>query len=375
MVSSDQLEALLRECQQAAPEPWYPSADAERAGAERATIDAGLDRLRMGGLVRLTDWVQGKGQGYVLTPEGALVLQNPQLLRRLRDGRPLPIEPTPEIAIPQPATSTWQRGEAVRAVILNPGKPVVTWALLGVTCAAFVIEALLDSLPEGDPRRFDLANLLFLNRPAVVVRDQWWRLLSYCLVHGGLLHLACNMYFLFSLGPLVEAMWGSARYLFVYLVAGLGGGVAVVLSNSAAVGASGALCGLLTSMAVWVFLNRFHLGELSAHWLRGIGTNLILIAVISILPGVSLAGHLGGALAGAAVAFPLIYQRFGNGAERWLGLVGALAVPVFLVGLVVVSITGDEKALRSHLRARERASTTGPVYVSRSRTTVHDHAR
>lgn len=374
MASDEQLAALLRECYQAAPEPWYPSAHAGQAGTDRAALDADLDRLRMGGLIRLTDWVQGKGQGYVLTPEGALVLQNPQLLRRLRDGRPLSIEPAPEIILPQSAASTWERGEAVRAVILKPGKPVVTFALLGITIAAFLVGLAMaarqhvasEYLAGGANDQVGARALAqirgtlgALDRNHVVLLDEWWRLLSYCFVHGGLLHLALNMYFLFSLGPLVESMWGSVRYMIVYLVSGLGGGVAVVLSDAGAVGASGALCGILTSMGVWVYLNRIHLGELSTHWLRAIGTNLILIAVISFLPGISFAGHLGGALAGAVIAVPLVYQRFGHGVERWLGLLGAFAVPIFLIGLVVASITEAEKVQRSLLRAAERASAFG----------------
>src|SRR5439155_27258833 len=68
--TNELLEILLRECQAAAPEPWYPSDYARQTGVARETIDADLDRLRLAGLLRLSDWVQGKGQGYVLTPEG-----------------------------------------------------------------------------------------------------------------------------------------------------------------------------------------------------------------------------------------------------------------------------------------------------------------
>lgn len=362
--SDEVLEALLRECHQAAPQPWYPSAYAAQTGMDRALLDADLDRLRMGGLVRLTDWVQGKGQGYALTPEGALVLQNTRLLRRLKDGKPLSIESASAAAVPISGPSAWDRGEAVRDAVLNPARPIVTFTLLGLNIAIFLVglamamqqqtaAEYLAGSANDEVVAFKIAKIRgtlgALDRKHVVVLDQWWRLLSHCFLHGGLLHLAFNMYFLFSLGPIVETMWGPVRYLVLYLISGLGGGVAVVLANSGAVGASGALCGLLTSMGVWVYLNRVYLGNLSSVWLRGIGTNLILIGIISFLPGISLASHLGGALTGAVVAVPLVYQRFGRAGERLLGLLGTIAVPVFLIGLVLASITKDEKVQRSIL--------------------------
>ena len=50
--------------------------------------------LRLGGLIRIADWAQGKGQGYALTPEGASVLESPRELARLRSGK---LELKPEI--------------------------------------------------------------------------------------------------------------------------------------------------------------------------------------------------------------------------------------------------------------------------------------
>ncbi len=199
--------------------------------------------------------------------------------------------------------------------------------LLGLNIVVFIIGLVL-ALQQGIPaaayvggtgdRRIGVIQeeLGSLNLFDVLVKDQWWRLLSYAFVHAGLLHIGMNMYFLFSLGPLLETLWGSARFLWLYLVAALWGGCAVMITQRAAVGASGALCGLLTSMGVWVYLNRRHLPpNLVSNWMRTVFTNIILIAVISTLPSVSWEGHLGGALGGAIVSLPLNFQRFGRGAK------------------------------------------------------------
>jgi len=83
----DSLETILRQCAEAAPSPWYPSAYARTRGIPRDDLDPDLDRLRMAGLIHLTDWVQGQGQGYALTPDGEHVLQTPRELARLRAGQ------------------------------------------------------------------------------------------------------------------------------------------------------------------------------------------------------------------------------------------------------------------------------------------------
>src|SRR5262249_23670361 len=117
--------------------------------------------------------------------------------------------------------------------------------------------------------------------------------------------------------------------------------------RSLLVGASGALCGLLLSLAVWVILNRRYLPPaLTSSLIRNVGINTVLIAFISFLPGVSWAGHLGGAVAGAAVAVPLNLQRFGAGLQRWLGLLGIIAVPLVAIGLLTRTIVPAEQAGR-----------------------------
>jgi hypothetical protein len=69
----------------------------------------------------------------------------------------------------------------------------------------------------------------------------------------------------------------------------------------------------------------------------------MLIVFISLVPGVSWAGHLGGAVAGAAVAVPLVYSRFGQGAQRWLGWAGVAAVPLLCFGLVYNAVAADSR--------------------------------
>jgi len=77
---------------------------------------------------------------------------------------------------------------------------------------------------------------------------QWWRLVTAMFLHGGLIHIGFNMMTLMQFGPALEELYGSARYLFLYVVTGALGFVASALMGHFSIGASGALLGLIGAM-------------------------------------------------------------------------------------------------------------------------------
>ncbi|MFO0966416.1 MAG: rhomboid family intramembrane serine protease [Gemmataceae bacterium] len=343
---------VLDACKAQAPEPLYPKPFAIAENVDRTELDAALDHLRHLGLIRFTDWVQGMGQGYALTPEGQQVMENPLLL-----DRPLPKpKPLHERGGRGQDDKVWARGEKIRDCLINPLTPIVTRVLLGLNIAVFLVglyfagqHNITGPYLTGHPT--DLNEQIALSRiylemgslvPPLVEAGAWWRLISHAFLHGGLLHIGLNMYFLFNIGALVESLWGSWRYCILYFVSALGGGLAAYLANQNAIGASGALCGLLLSMGVWLFMSRHHLpSELVSRWQANLLTNVILLVVISFMPGVSWAAHLGGALAGAAVSFPLHINRFGSGSLRWAVLPVVVLIPAAIFGVIYFP-RGDE---------------------------------
>ena len=140
-----------------------------------------------------------------------------------------------------------------------------------------------------------------------------------------------NLYGHATLGPIVERMYGSARFLVLYLLSALGGGVAAVwLSpDGLTAGSSGALCGLIGGFGAFVVLNRRHLGgdlyDASRRWL---GNTIVLLVMFSLLPNVSWQGHLGGAVAGVVAGVLLTYHRFGTPEQRWAALLGLVLLPL-----------------------------------------------
>jgi membrane associated rhomboid family serine protease len=368
--AADALEAILKNCAAAVPEPLYPADFAQATGIPRDQLDALLDKLRTLGLVRLTDWVQGRGQGYTLTPEGTRVVHNTREMEQLKNGRLKPVRSPsrPAEAWAERGTA-WDRGEAVRDALLYYSTPTVTITLILLNVLVFIAGlvvavrqnvAVSDYFGLGAPQRG--LNQLFLIHmsPEVlkiihacgaitggdIVQGQWWRLLSSCFVHIGLVHLVVNMYTFYVIGPLLEHIWGRWRFLVLYLISGLAGSCAMVIANpeSLGAGASGALWGLITALAAWVFLNRNYMPTgMASGWLRRLAVVIVLNASISLFPGISAAAHFGGGIVGLVVAWLLNEQRFAHGLRRWLAALGLAAIPVISVAAVVRSEATDPR--------------------------------
>ncbi|MGB2664385.1 MAG: rhomboid family intramembrane serine protease [Candidatus Acidiferrum sp.] len=81
--------------------------------------------------------------------------------------------------------------------------------------------------------------------PAIFIGHEWYRLVTAMFLHGGLIHIGFNMIVLLDIGPMVEEVYGSARYLFLYLVMGIAGYVLSAFAGHFSVGASGAILGII----------------------------------------------------------------------------------------------------------------------------------
>jgi membrane associated rhomboid family serine protease len=354
-VAPDALETVLRLCAAAEPAPWYPAVYAREHAADREQLDAALDELRLGGLVHITDWVQGQGQGYALTPEGRQVLDSPRELARLRAGtvRPQPVAeaaPAPPTARP---SSDWERGEAIRDALFTRAVPVVSITLVLLNVLWFMA-GMVVAYREQVPMNTFLyrSNDHVLGETGAIsgiylLRGEWWRLLTSCFVHIGLLHLGVNMYSLYVVGPFFEQLWGRARFLVLYLIAGVGGSCATMLYEPRILlaGASGALWGILTAHVVWLYLNRRYLPPT---WVTASFRQLAFLFLINVgltfgIKNISASAHFGGGAVGAVAAFLLNYHRFGSRWQRRLAAAGVAAMPVLFVAAILHAETRDPR--------------------------------
>jgi rhomboid protease GluP len=148
----------------------------------------------------------------------------------------------------------------------------------------------------------------------VFVQHQWWRLVTAMFLHGGLIHIGFNMMSLMQLGPALEELYGSARYLFLYVVTGVFGFLTSVWFGHFALGASTAILGLVGVMlAVTTKRGGSYMRELRS---RLISSVVILFIIGFSGLGIDNYGHFGGLVAGFALGKLFADRQPMNSSER-----------------------------------------------------------
>jgi rhomboid protease GluP len=147
------------------------------------------------------------------------------------------------------------------------------------------------------------------NYGPLTLNGQWWRLLSCAFVHIGALHLALNMWCLWSLGRLAERMFGNRTFLALYLFSGLGGSIASVWWNPAIVsaGASGAVFGVAGGLIAFWQLGK---SSIPRAVVKQNLSSVLIFAVYNLSfgffnSGIDNAGHIGGLVTGLALGASL----------------------------------------------------------------------
>jgi membrane associated rhomboid family serine protease len=171
-----------------------------------------------------------------------------------------------------------------------------TNALILIICAAYLAQQLIPDLQT---------QLLLPGLDYLQYTNEWYRLITVALTHGGLMHLGFNMYSLYILGTPIESAYGRNKLLVIFNISLLTGSFASVFFNNGnfvSVGASGAVFGLFGAFLI--------VG-------KTIGVNIREIAIIIglnfvvgfILGGVDWRAHLGGLLGGALAAQLILTRR------------------------------------------------------------------
>jgi len=200
----------------------------------------------------------------------------------------------------------------------NRGLAILTLALIGVNVLVFLYEAMLD------PQQLQDFVTTYGVIPIEIQRgDDLYTLITAMFVHGGWAHIIGNMLFLWVFGDNIEHRFGSVIFLLFYLGTGLAASAAHIYTNQGStipsVGASGALSGVLGAYLVLYPRNRVRLlvlriGVVSIPALLFLGIWFLqqLISGVAALSvdtvqttGVAVWAHVGGFVAGVALAIPL----------------------------------------------------------------------
>jgi rhomboid protease GluP len=149
--------------------------------------------------------------------------------------------------------------------------------------------------------------------PATLGAHQYWRLFTSTFLHFGIIHIGFNMYVLYQIGPFIQTTFGRARYLLIYLIAGIFGSVVSVYVHPQAVGAgaSGAIFGLYGGLFAFLLLNRRTLNPTATKSIAKSAGIFVLYNVVygTISRTTDLSAHIGGLLAGFLAGAALEYIK------------------------------------------------------------------
>ncbi len=232
----------------------------------------------------------------------------------------------------------------------------LTQVIFGINAAVFLGMALSSSTVMDFPIR-ELV-VWGANVGALTFQGEWWRLITNVFLHGGLIHIAFNMWCLWNLGALCESLYGRWTYAAIYLICGLGASLASAAWHPyvPSVGASGAIFGLAGAL-----IAAFKLGEFSvprsalSGTLRSLGAFVVYNLIFGFaLPGIDNTAHIGGLVTGLIVGalIALIAPQQDQAPRR---------VAVFLV--MILALAGGAIAAAHHYGVPLRL---GRVHFERS---------
>lgn len=186
---------------------------------------------------------------------------------------------------------------------LVPTNVPATGILIGVNLLMFLVEYALSRGTLLHPINDAVVGPMGVSvpMPLMIATGQYWRWITAMFLHAGWLHIGFNMWALYDLGPVCESLYGTSKYVTLYLATGVIGNIAASLTQSSVLGASGALFGLLGLLVTYGLRER----DSASRQLRAYAGRWIVYALIwtFVIPGISAAAHIGGLLGGIALGY------------------------------------------------------------------------
>jgi membrane associated rhomboid family serine protease len=223
-----------------------------------------------------------------------------------------------------PAFTRTSRGHSGAVGSTNPTPLVLT--IIGINVVVFFLERFGNDTA--------VISKYALQPIDVHYQHQYYRAFTAMFLHANFQHILFNMIALLIVGPAVEVLLGKARFLVLYLLAGLAGSVASYLLSPAYIfglGASGAIMGVMGAYVVIGLRRRLPIASVVAL--------LILNLLIGFSGSIDWRAHLGGLAIGALLAF--VYDYAGDLRDRTTGMVltvGASVVVLVVLGLLLTGV-------------------------------------
>lgn len=188
-----------------------------------------------------------------------------------------------------------------------------TMIFIGINLGVFALEWLAGGMSALSADVTVLRAMGAKDNLLINAHHEYWRFITSNFLHIGFLHLLFNNYALMIIGQEIERIYGSARFVILYIATGIVASMASYYFNPAATsaGASGSIFGLFGVMATFAFKYRKELPESLS---KDIKRRIIPVIIINLAFGFAVrivdnSAHIGGLLAGVTLAFIIPYQR------------------------------------------------------------------
>lgn len=214
--------------------------------------------------------------------------------------------------------------------IFSMKNPLVTYLIMAICIILFLLMYIL-----GDGSTYIRTLINFgANAVSYTKRGEYYRLFTSIFLHAGVIHLLCNMYSLYVIGPQVESFYGKLKYLFIFLFSGVCGSIlSVAFSGISAVsvGASGAIFGLLGSIVYFGYHYRVYLGNV-------LKSQIIPIIILNLLIGFTFSGidnfaHIGGLIGGVFASMAVGVPEKNSTSDKANGCILLLIYLTFIIYL------------------------------------------
>ncbi len=217
--------------------------------------------------------------------------------------------------------------------VFSKKTPYVTYAIIAICMLLYLLTSFMGAnFIEQNPnilyRYGALVNLSIIGSNY----GELFRLVSSVFLHASLIHLLCNMYSLYVIGPQLENFFGKTKFIIIFLVSGVIGNllsIPVLQDNVVSVGASGAIFGLLGAMLYFGYHYRVYLsGVIKSQIIPLIILNLAIGFVSS---GINNFAHIGGLIGGVLISMAVGVKYKSNKFDIINGIIMSIIFIGFLV--------------------------------------------
>ncbi len=199
--------------------------------------------------------------------------------------------------------------------------PQVIKMLLIINGAVFIFQYLMQNLSFGGvPGSYYVSRWFALNPLDPRANFQIWQLVTYQFMHADFFHIFFNMLILWMLGREVEYLWGSSKFLFFYLSAGIVGGVLnLIFTPALTIGASGSVYGVMVAFAMYYPDRYIYINFLLPVKAKYLVVFLVVFEFLSLgsMDVIAHTVHIGGAFSG--FFFVLLDRKYNINVDAWIG--------------------------------------------------------